>query len=186
MTSSRPRSRCGWCARPARSARPGTSRRGCWPMSRSTARSAWCRSPAMLSTSCSAPICAMCGCSSAGWRSSRGNRPDRRSKQKPPDLVRGLFVGERKRLRRVGVGVGGGRAGADGAAAGTLRSHRACGCRSGRSGLPRPADRRRSTNPPAALPSQSARLRPRCRSGDRQSQPASSCGWRQGTVRRRY
>ena len=42
-------------------------------MSRSMAWSAWCRSRATLSTSCSAPMSATCGCSSAGWTSSRAS-----------------------------------------------------------------------------------------------------------------
>ena len=91
-------------------------------------------------------------------------------------------------LRRVGVRVcrrqpaparGGG------APAETLRFHRGYGCRSGRSGLRRPADRRHSANPPAIPRSRSEPLRPRCQIADTQNPPASSCGSRRETIRRR-
>src|SRR4029078_569726 len=60
---------------------------GCWRMSRSTAWSAWCRSRATPSTSCSAPTSATCGCSSAGWTSSRACNFQEiaTTKNKPPD-----------------------------------------------------------------------------------------------------
>jgi len=54
----------------------------------------------------------------------------------------------------VGVRIGAGRRGlgcAGRRGSGNPGSHTACGCRSGRTGLHRPADRRRSANPPAVL-----------------------------------
>ena len=92
----------------------------------------------------------------------------KRKKRDSPSADRAVCAHRRLRnLRRVGVGLGGRLGLGGGAAAGRPRSHRASGCRSGRSGLPRPGDRRRSANPSATAPSRTARLRPRCRTGDR-------------------